>query len=282
MNEDATDIRRLREQRVRPDASGSPAREPDGVRTDGRPFIYGTSVYDRPRPCSATASTGVPRHGLARIHGGRDKSRSCSSAWPTRVRVLVPASLRIVSVDSAVNRVSRPDSGNAANPDVSNRREGPPVGDQQATAHLRDADPQGGPVKRVTEGPAAFGDAPPAAPRTLMWHHSRSTRNESAPQRTPHIPGRCIRTQPTLRRLDDHLSAWRSIRSGRRTETAHRVHGSRRRSAVWLVCFTSSTPTMEVMIRCCPRPAKSWTRSQHDGLDPSKWWQSALRDRRGG
>lgn len=72
-----------------------------------------------------------------------------------------PCELRIVGADGVGERVLDTGPGNAANPDVSKNGKLAFVGDRDGTRSIYVTDLRGGPVKRVTEGPAAFGDFRP-------------------------------------------------------------------------------------------------------------------------
>ena len=72
-----------------------------------------------------------------------------------------PCELRIVGVDGAGERLLDTGPGNAANPDVSANGKLAFVGDRDGTRSIYVTNLKGGPVKRVTEGPAAFGDFRP-------------------------------------------------------------------------------------------------------------------------
>ena len=77
-----------------------------------------------------------------------------------------PCELRMASVDGAVDRVLDTGPGNAANPDVSKNGKLVFVGDRDGTRSIYVTNLKGGSVKRVTNGPAAFGDFRPRwAPR---------------------------------------------------------------------------------------------------------------------
>lgn len=72
-----------------------------------------------------------------------------------------PCELRIVGVDGSGERVLDTGPGAAANPDVSRNGKLAFVGDRDGTRSIYVTNLKGGPVKRVTEGPAAFGDFRP-------------------------------------------------------------------------------------------------------------------------
>ncbi len=72
-----------------------------------------------------------------------------------------PCELRIVSVGGAAERVLETGPGNAANPDVSKNGKVAFISDRDGTRSIYVTNLKGGPVKRVTEGPAAFGDLRP-------------------------------------------------------------------------------------------------------------------------
>jgi TolB protein len=72
-----------------------------------------------------------------------------------------PCELRMISVDGGVDRVVDTGPGNAANPDVSKNGKLAFAGDRDGTRSIYVTNLKGGAVKRVTEGPAAFGDFRP-------------------------------------------------------------------------------------------------------------------------
>lgn len=72
-----------------------------------------------------------------------------------------PCELRIVGADGSGEQLLDTGPGNAANPDVSGNGKLAFVGDRDGTRSIYVTDLRGGPVKRVTEGPAAFGDFRP-------------------------------------------------------------------------------------------------------------------------
>lgn len=75
--------------------------------------------------------------------------------------VVCPCELRIVGIDGAGERVLDTGPGNAANPDVSKNGKLAFAGDAHGARSIYVTDLRGGPVTRVTSGPAAFGDVRP-------------------------------------------------------------------------------------------------------------------------
>lgn len=74
---------------------------------------------------------------------------------------LCPCELRIVGTDAEGERVLDTGPGDAANPDVSKNGKLAFAGNRDGTRSIYVGDLRGGPVKRVTDGPAAFGDFRP-------------------------------------------------------------------------------------------------------------------------
>ena len=72
-----------------------------------------------------------------------------------------PCELRMVSVDGGDDRALDTGPGDAANPDVSKNGKLVFAGGRDGTRSIYVTNLKGGPVKRVTEGPAAFGDFRP-------------------------------------------------------------------------------------------------------------------------
>lgn len=72
-----------------------------------------------------------------------------------------PCELRIVDADGTGERVLDTGEGNAVNADVSANGKVAFVSDRDGTLSIYTGSLRGGPVKRVTEGPAAFGDFRP-------------------------------------------------------------------------------------------------------------------------
>ena len=72
-----------------------------------------------------------------------------------------PCELRVVGVDGSGERHVDTGPGNAANPDMSRNGKLAFVGDRDGTRSIYVTNLHGGPVKRVTTGPAAFGDFRP-------------------------------------------------------------------------------------------------------------------------
>ena len=72
-----------------------------------------------------------------------------------------PCELRIVRADGEGERLLDTGPGDAANPDVSKNGKLAFAGGRDGTRSIYVTDLRGGPVKRVTEGPAAFGDFRP-------------------------------------------------------------------------------------------------------------------------
>ena len=80
--------------------------------------------------------------------------------------VACPCELRIVGADGEGERLLDTGPGNAVNPDVSKTGKLAFASDRDDTLSIYVGDLRGGPVKRVTKGPAAFGDFRPRwAPR---------------------------------------------------------------------------------------------------------------------
>lgn len=75
--------------------------------------------------------------------------------------VTCPCELRIVAIDGSAERVLDTGPGNATNPDISANGKLAFASDRDGTLSIYTGNLKGGPVKRVTVGPAAFGDFRP-------------------------------------------------------------------------------------------------------------------------
>lgn len=118
-----------------------------------------------------------------------------------------PCEVRIVSVDGTDERRVDTGPGNAANPDLSKNGKLAFVGDRDGTRSIYVTNLRGGPVKRVTVGPAlAFGDYRPRwSPRgnDLVFMRNELGPLSSIDVWTVHHDGSDLRRLTTTERIED-------------------------------------------------------------------------------
>ncbi len=158
MNADATDIRRLTWNTV---ADRLPRFSPDGSR-----IVLTRAVAGNDHDIWIMNADGS---GERRLTSGPERdeapvfTRDGKQVVFQRVAApqICPCELRIVGADGEGERLVDTGPGNAANPDVSTNGKLAFAGDRDGTRSIYVGDLRGGPVRRVTDGPAAFGDFRP-------------------------------------------------------------------------------------------------------------------------
>src|SRR5688572_2114764 len=158
MNEDATDIRRLTWNSV---SDQVPRVSPDGTRIVFARTVAGLDqdiwIMNADGSGERQLTSGSPRDDLPVFtHDGAHVVFQRVAGVQT-----CPCELRIVRVDGTRERLVDVGAGNAANPDVARNGKLAFVGDRNGTRSIYVTNLRGGPVKRVTKGPAAFGDSSP-------------------------------------------------------------------------------------------------------------------------
>ena len=163
-----------------------------------------------------------------------------------------PCELRIVTVESGVERALDTGPGNAANPDVSKSGKVVFVGDRDGTRSVYVTDRRGGPVKRVTHGPAAIGDFAHAGLHEATTSSSCATSSAaSRASMSGPAPGRQRPPTPDDDRAGRGISA---VVTGRRA--SHTIE--------------AADGTDDVVL---PQVGEIVDSFDHDGLDSSQWWQ---------
>lgn len=158
MNPNATDVRRLTWNGV---AERLPRFSPDGSR-----IVFARTVAGIDQDIWIANADGT---GERRLTSGaaRDDAPVFTNDGEHVVfqrvaaPVACPCELRIVGADGTGERVLDTGPGNAVNPDVSANGKLAFASDRQGTLSIYTGNLKGGPVKRVTVGPAAFGDFRP-------------------------------------------------------------------------------------------------------------------------
>ena len=179
-----------------------------------------------------------------------------------------PCELRMVSVDSGVERLLDTGPGNAANPDVSANGKLVFVGDRDGTRSVYVSDLRGGPVKRVTHGPAAFGDFRPRwSPRgnDIVFMRNELGSLSSIDIWRVHQDGSDLRRLTTTERVEEYPQ-W-SPDGERIIFTALDVgppFGGR------LHTIDADDGSDDEFL---PQVGEIVDTFEHDGLDSSQWWQ---------
>ena len=160
MNADATDVRRLTWNNV---ADWDPRTSPDGSRV-----VFSRTVAGIDQDIWVMNADGSGERHLTSGPARDDRPVFTEDgAHVVFQRVAnasvnpCPCELRLVSLDGTVDRRLDTGPGNAANPDVSSNGKLVFAGDRDGTRSIYVTNLKGGLVKRVTEGPAAFGDFRP-------------------------------------------------------------------------------------------------------------------------
>lgn len=158
MNPDATDVRRLTWNGV---AERLPRFSPDGSKIVFSRAVGGTDLDVWIINADGTGErrlTAGPARDDAPVftHDGEHVVFQRVAA-----PVACPCELRIVGIDGSGQRVLDTGRGNATNPDVSANGKLAFASDRDGTLSIYTGNLKGGPVKRVTFGPAAFGDFRP-------------------------------------------------------------------------------------------------------------------------
>ena len=179
-----------------------------------------------------------------------------------------PCELRIVGVDGAGERLLDTGPGNAANPDVSKNGKLVFVGDRDGTRSVYVTDLRGGPVKRVTMVPAAFGDFRPRwSPRgnDIVFMRNELGNLASIDIWTVHQDGSDLRRLTTTERVEEYPQ-W-SPDGERIVFTALEVgppFGGR------LHTIDADDGSDDQVL---PQVGEIVDSFEHDGLDSSQWWQ---------
>jgi Tol biopolymer transport system component len=160
MNEDATDVRRLTWNGV---ADSAPR-----VSSDGARIVFARTVAGVDQDIWIMSSDGSAERQLTSGSARDDQPVFTEDGLHVVFQRVAnastnpcPCELRIVGADGDGERVLDTGPGAAANPDVSKNGKLVFAGDRDGTRSIYVTNLKGGPVKRVTEGPAAFGDFRP-------------------------------------------------------------------------------------------------------------------------
>jgi TolB protein len=179
-----------------------------------------------------------------------------------------PCELRLVTADGALERVLDTGPGNAANPDVSKNGKLVFAGDRDGTRSIYVTNLKGGTVKRVTEGPAAFGDFRPRwSPHgnDIVFMRSLGTVASLDIWRV-HQDGTDLRPLTTTTRAEE-FPQWSP--DGERilftTPDTGPPFGGR------LHTIDADDGSDD---RLLPQAAEIVDAFDHDGLDSSKWWSN--------
>lgn len=160
MNPDSTDVRRLTWNTV---SDQAPRVSPDGTRIVFARTVSGIDqdiwIMNADGSAERQLTSGPARDDQPVFTG--DGERVVFQRVANATNNPCPCELRIVGADGAGERVLDTGPGNAANPDVSKNGKVVFAGDRDGTRSIYVTNLKGGPVKRVTEGPAAFGDFRP-------------------------------------------------------------------------------------------------------------------------
>ena len=160
MNSDATDVRRLTWNNV---SDQTPRFSPDGSRIVFARTVSGIDLdiwimnADGSAERQLTSGPARDDQPVFTEDGAHVVFQRVANASTSPC----PCELRIVSVEGGVDRVLDTGLGDAANPDVSKNGKLVFAGGRDGTRSIYVTNLKGGPVKRVTEGPAAFGDFRP-------------------------------------------------------------------------------------------------------------------------
>lgn len=206
MNEDGTDIRRLTWNATQ---DQFPRVSPDGSR-----IVFARTVAGNDLDIWIMNADGTGERQLTSGSARDDQpafTRNGDEVVFQRVPAVqgvCPCEIRIVGADGAGERVVDTGSGNAANPDVSKNGKLAFVGDRDGTRSLYVTDLRGGPVKRVTVGPALnFGDYRPRwSPRgnDLVFMRNEFGPLSSIDVWTVHQDGSDLRRLTTTARIEDY------------------------------------------------------------------------------
>ena len=180
-----------------------------------------------------------------------------------------PCELRIVGADGDGERLLDTGPGNAANPDVSKNGKLAFAGDRDGTLSIYVGDLRGGPVRRVTDGPAAFGDFRPRwSPRgnDLVFMRNDGGNLQSLDIYAVHASGTGLRRLTHNPLVEEHPQ-WSP--DGERIVfsvlDAGPPFGGR------LHTIDADDGSDEHVL---PQAAEVADSFDHDGLDGSKWWES--------
>jgi len=180
-----------------------------------------------------------------------------------------PCELRMVSVDGGVDRVLDTGPGNAANPDVSKNGKLVFAGDRDGTRSIYVTNLKGGPVKRVTEGPAAFGDFRPRwSPRhnNIVFMRNELGTLASLDIWRVHQDGTDLRRLTTTARVEEYPQ-WSP--DGDRIVFTALDTGPPFGGRLHTIDADDGSDD-----RLLPQAAEVADSFDHDGLDESRWWSS--------
>jgi TolB protein len=267
MNDDATDIRRLtwnsvadQVPRVSPDGSGIVfARSVAGIDQDI--WIMNADGSAERQLTSGPARDDLP---VFTADGKQIVFQRVANASASPC----PCELRVVSVDTAVDRVLDTGPGNAANPDVSKNGKVVFVGDRDGTRSIYVTNLKGGPVKRVTEGPAAFGDFRPRwSPRgnDLVFMRNELGSLASIDIWRVHQNGTDLRRLTTTERVEEYPQ-W----SPDGEQIVFTVLDAGPPFGGRLHTIDADDGSDDQLL---PQAGEIVDSFEHDGLDASKWWQ---------
>jgi dipeptidyl aminopeptidase/acylaminoacyl peptidase len=205
MNEDGTDIRRLTWNATQ---DQFPRVSPDGSR-----IVFARTVAGNDLDIWIMNADGTGEQQLT-SGPARDEQPAFTQTGDAVVFQRVPGAqgvcpceIRIVGADGSGERLVDTGPGNAANPDVSKNGKLAFVGDRDGTRSIYVTDLRGGPVKRVTVGPALeFGDYRPRwSPRgnDLVFMRNELGPLSSIDIWTVHQDGTDLRRLTATERVED-------------------------------------------------------------------------------
>jgi Tol biopolymer transport system component len=265
MNEDATDIRRLTWNNV-PDQV--PRVSPDGSRIVFARTVAGIDqdiwIMNADGTGERRLTSGPARDDLPVFTEDGERVVFQRVAGPATC----PCELRIVGADGAGERVVQTGPGDAANADVSSSGKLAFVGNRDGTRSVYVTNLRGGPVKRVTEGPAAFGDFRPRwSPRAndLVFMRNELGSLSSVDIWTVHQDGTALRRLTTTERVEEYPQ-WSP--DGERIVFTVLDTGPPFGGRLHTIDADDESDDQVL-----PQVAEIVDSFEREGLDSSKWWQ---------
>ena len=267
MNEDATDIRRL--------TWNSVSDQVPRFSADGTQIVFARSVagidqdiwiMNADGSAERQLTSGPARDDLPVFT--EDGERVVFQRVAGTGAAICPCEIRVVGADGTGERLVGTGPGNAANPDVSKNGKLVFVGDRDGTRSIYVTNLRGGPVKRVTEGPAAFGDFRPRwSPRgnDLVFMRNELGSLASVDIWTVHQDGTDLRRLTTTERVEEYPQ-WSP--DGEQILFAVLDAGPPFGGRLHTIDADDGSDD-----RVLPQAGEIVDSFEHDGLDSSKWWQ---------